>query len=205
MTAREPHVAVRPVRHIRTDAPLPLVIALSPIPIVAVIAVLFSQHALANGTAFLVGWIIGVAGGLALLTAIAQAGGVLGSNDSTAIVVLRLFLGVVLLAAAVKKWRGRPRPGDAIAMPAWMARIDGIGLVGASGLALLLGVNPKNLLMNAAAAAMLAVGYRAFAGERGRTTLERLREWLAANDATVMSVLFLVFGVKLVGDAITAF
>lgn len=46
--------------------PFALVIALSPIPLVAVIAVLFSQRAVTNGTAFLAGWVIGVGGGLAL-------------------------------------------------------------------------------------------------------------------------------------------
>ena len=212
--------------------PFALVIALSPIPIVAVIAVLFSRHAIAKGLVFLVGWIVAVGGGLALLTAVAGAGDVLGSDDapSTTVVVLRFLLGVLLLAAAAKKWRGRPQPGDAVEMPGWMARVDGIGPAGAFGLALLLGgVNPKNLLMNVAAAAVLAseelsgtdqavvvglytavasasvalaVGYRALAGERGAATLERMRGWLAANDATVMSLLFLVFGVKLVGDAI---
>lgn len=213
--------------------PFALVIALSPIPIVAVIAMLFSRRAIANGGAFLAGWVVGVAGSLTLLTAVAEAWGLLDSDDapSTTVVVLRFLLGGLLLVAAVKTWRGRPRPGDAVAMPGWMARIDAIGLSGAFGLAVLLGgVNPKSLLMNVAAAAVLAseelsradravaivlytavasstvalaVGYRVSAGERGAVTLERMRGWLAANDATVMSVLFLVFGVKLVGDAIT--
>lgn len=213
--------------------PFALVIALSLIPIVAVIAMLFSQRAIANGSAFLAGWVVGVGGGLALLTVLAGAGDLLGSDDapSATAVVLRFLLGVLLLGAAVKKWRGRPQPGEAVAMPGWMARIDGIGVFGAFGLAVLLGgVNPKNLLMNIAAAAVLAsealrgadqavaivlytavasfsvalaVGYRVLAGERGAVTLERMRGWLAANNATVMSVLFLVFGVKLVGDAIT--
>jgi hypothetical protein len=211
--------------------PFALVIALSPIPIVAVIAMLFSQRATGNGIAFLAGWVVGVAGGLALFTAL--AGEALGAGDepSTGVTVLRFVLGVALLALAVKKWRGRPRPGDEVAMPAWMSRIDAIAPARALGLAVLLGsVNPKNLAMNLAAAAVvvsvgvegadravvialytavasvpvaLAVGYRLFAGERGAVVLDRLRGWLAANEATVMVVLLLVFGVKLIGDAIT--
>jgi hypothetical protein len=213
--------------------PFALVIALSPIPIVAVIAMLFSGRAVANGLAFLLGWIVGVAGGLALLVALAEVGGLLGGNDasSTTATVLRFLLGALLLAAAVKKWRGRPSPGEEPAMPGWMARMDTIGPVGAFGSATLLGgLNPKNLLMNAAAATVLAseglpgtdqatlialytavasssvalaVGYRLLTGERGAATLERMRGWLVANDAAVVSVLLLVFGVKLLGDAIT--
>jgi hypothetical protein len=215
--------------------PFALVIALSPIAIVAVIAMLFSQRAIGNGVAFSIGWVVGVAGGLALLTALADAGEPLGLGDdpSTTVVALRFLLGLLLLAAAMKKWRGRPRPGDAVVMPAWMARIDTFGPSRAFGLAVILGgVNPKNLLMNDAAAAVLAseelggadqavaialytavassavspaVGYRLVAGERGAVALERMRAWLVANDATVMSVLLLVFGVKLLGDAITGF
>jgi hypothetical protein len=212
--------------------PFALVIALSPIPIVAVIAMLFSKRAIANGLAFLVGWIVGVAGCLTLLTVVAESGD-LGSEGapSTTAVVLRFLLGALLLAGAVKKWRGRPRPGDDVSMPGWMARVDGVGPVRAFGLAVILGgVNPKNLLMNIAAAAVLAseelsgadqaltialytavasasvalaVGYRVFAGERGAATLERMRGWLAANEAAVMAVILLLLGVKLVGDAIT--
>ena len=212
--------------------PFALVVALSPIPMVAVIAVLFSRRAIGNGVAFVLGWIVGVAGGLALLTALASTQD-LGSEgtSSTAGTLLRFVLGVLSLAAAARKWRGRPEPGQEVPMPRWMERVDGLHPGGVFVLALLLGsVNPKNLLMNIAAAAVLAsaslrttdaatvivlytavasstvtlaVLYRVLRGERAAATLERMRGWLIANNATVMSVLFLVFGVKLVGDAIS--
>jgi hypothetical protein len=211
--------------------PFALVIALSPIPIVAVIAMLFSQRAVGNGIAFLLGWLVGVAGGLALLTALASTQD-LGPSDSPSTIasVMRLTLGVLLIAGAALKWRGRPAPGEDVAMPGWMARVDTIRPGGAFVLAALLGgVNPKNLLMNIAAGAVLAsaalggedeavvialytavasctvalaVLYRLLAGQRAATTLERMRGWLVANNAAVMSVLLLVLGVKLVGDAI---
>lgn len=214
--------------------PFALVIALSPIPIAAVIATLFSQRALGNGLAFLAGWIVGVAGGLALVTALASSQD-LGSSDAPSSIAswVRLALGALLLAGAFLKWRGRPAPGEDAPMPRWMARADTIGPAGAFVLAALLGgVNPKNLLMNIAAAAVLAsaslagrdqavviamytavasctvalaVLYRALAGQRAVATLERMRGWLVANNAAVMTVLLLVFGVKLVGDAIAGF
>jgi threonine/homoserine/homoserine lactone efflux protein len=143
---------------------------------------------------------------------------------------LRLAIGVLLLAGAFLKWRGRPGPGQEPSMPRWMARAETIGPAGAFVLAALLGgVNPKNLLMNVAAAAVLAsaslgvrdqavvialytaiasctvalaVLYRVVAGRRAAATLDRMRGWLVANNALVMSVLLLVLGAKLVGDAI---
>jgi threonine/homoserine/homoserine lactone efflux protein len=211
--------------------PFALVIALSPIPIVAVIVMLFSPRAVGNGVAFLVGWIVGVAGGLVLLTALASTLN-LGSGEtpSTTATVLRLVLGVLLLAGAVRTWRDRPGPGDEVPMPRWIATAEAIDPLRAFFLAVLLGgINPKNLLMNVAAATALAsaslpgrdativiiaytavasctvalvVLYRLVARSRAAATLQRMRGWLVANNATVMAVLLLVFGVKLIGDAI---
>lgn len=214
--------------------PFAIVIALSPIPLIAVIAMLFSRRAVGNGIGFLLGWFVGVAGGLAVLTALASTQD-LGSSDdpSSTSTGIRLVLGVLLLGAAFRAWHGRPRPGDDVPLPKWMKRVDGIHPVGAFVLAVLLGgVNPKNLLMNVAAAAVLAatsldtsdavavialytavasctvilaVAYRIVLGDRAAATLERMRGWLGANSATVMAVLFLVLGVKVVGDAISGF
>ena len=212
--------------------PFALVIALSPIPMVAVIAMLFSKRAIGNGLAFLAGWIVGVGGGLYLLTRLASTQD-LGSESgpSTTATVIRLVLGVMLILAAARTWRGRPQPGDEAKMPAWMRRVDEMHPARAFVLAVLLGgVNPKNLLMNVAAAAVLvsaalsatdealtivlytavaastvtgAVLYRLAAGDRAAATLERMRTWLAENNATIMSILFLVLGAKILGDGIS--
>ena len=212
--------------------PLALVIALSPIPIVAVIAILFSPHPKPNGLSFLGGWITGVAGGLAVTTMLISTDD-LGSeaSPSASATALRLVLGLLLLAGALRSWSKRPRPGHEVSMPTWMARVDGIGPGGSFVLAAIVGsVNPKNLVMNAAAAAILAAAalppgdvavsialytavasstvaavvlYRLVAGQRGAARLESIRSWLTANNATVMTLLLLVLGVKLVGDAIS--
>ena len=57
--------------------PLAVGVALSPIPIIAVILMLFSERATVNGLAFLFGWIVGIAGALAILATIA------GTQDLT--------------------------------------------------------------------------------------------------------------------------
>ena len=41
-------------------------------------------------------------------------------------------------------------------------------------------------------------------GHRSAEILERMRRWMSANNAAIMSVLLLVIGAKLIGDAITA-
>jgi hypothetical protein len=50
--------------------PLAIGVALSPVPIIVVIAILFSPHATPNGPTYLLGWVIavGVVAGIALAT-----------------------------------------------------------------------------------------------------------------------------------------
>ena len=41
-------------------------------------------------------------------------------------------------------------------------------------------------------------------GERSAKLLAELKDWMAANSTTIMSVLLLVIGTKLIGDGIGA-
>ena len=98
------------------------------------------------------------------------------------------------------------------------------------GLAALLGgVNPKNLILAAAAGTAIAqanlsggeqwialaifvvlasltvaipVVYYALGGQGAQRALDGWKAWLQHNNAAVMAVLFLVFGVVLIGQAI---
>ena len=47
-----------------------------------------------------------------------------------------------------------------------------------------------------------AVAFDLVGGARARAALEELRTWLEANNATVMTVLFLVFGIVLVAKGL---
>jgi threonine/homoserine/homoserine lactone efflux protein len=42
-------------------------------------------------------------------------------------------------------------------------------------------------------------------GSRSRELLDRLKGWMAHNNAVIMAVLLLLIGVKLIGDAISGF
>jgi hypothetical protein len=87
-------------------------VALSPIPIIAVILMLVTPRARANGPAFVVGWLIGLAvvGTIVLLIASPS-----DANDNgepaTWVDVLKLVLGALLVLIALKQWRGRPHEG----------------------------------------------------------------------------------------------
>jgi threonine/homoserine/homoserine lactone efflux protein len=93
-------------------------------------------------------------------------------------------------------------------------------------------LNPKNIMLTAAAAAEIAevglsagkaVGVLAVfvvvasagvasplvlalaLGDRSREPLDGVRRWMSRNNSVIMAVLFLLIGAKLVGDALSGF
>src|SRR5947209_8064199 len=158
--------------------PLALGVALSPVPIIAVILMLLSPRARTNGPAFLVGWIVGLA--IVSVVVIAISGSVgLGSRGSGGTSsggsLLKILLGFVLLWLALRAWRNRPEPGAQPSLPRWMRPIDSINTPRALGLGVLLSaLNPKNLSLTVAAAVTIA------------------QEGLSSRGAAVTLVIFIV-------------
>lgn len=203
-------------------------VAISPVPIIAVILMLFSRAAARNGVAFMVGWLVGliVAASIILAIGLDSSG---APSDATG--VLKIAIGGLFVFLGVKQWQGRPRDGGEPRMPAWMASIDDMPAGKAFGLGVLLsGVNPKNLGLTIAAATTIGsvglssgeeivtvgvfiligsltiilpvVGYL-IAGERAEPLLDTMKDWLTQNNATVMTILFIVLGAKVLGDGIS--
>ena len=216
---------------IGSSLPLAVGVALSPIPIIAVVLMLTSRRARSNGPAFVIGWLIGLAVIGAIVLSVAGPAGA-SKSGSPAIWVswVKIVLGAALLLVAVRQFRGRPKDSDEAALPKWMASIDTMKPLTVLGLAALLGgVNPKNLLLAVSAGASIAqtgisgadqaIAYAVFAligtigvgtpvviyfalGERSATMLAALKDWMGRHNAVIMSVLCLVIGAKLIGDAI---
>ena len=206
-------------------------VAISPVPIIAVILMLFSQRARVNGPVFLLGWVLALAVVVAVVYVVSdQSGASTSSTASDTISWGKIVLGVLFLLLAVRQWRSRPAPGAEPEMPKWMAGIDALRPAKAFGLGVLLaGVNPKNLLLAVGAAAGLAqlglsttdavvslivfvavgsitiagpVAYYLVGGEHAKSELDSLKGWLAAHNNAVMAVLFVVFGVDLVAKGL---
>ncbi|HKF33783.1 MAG TPA: GAP family protein [Jatrophihabitantaceae bacterium] len=178
--------------------PLAVGVAISPIPIIAVILMLMSREASRTSVGFLIGWVAGiVVVTTVVLLLVGQAKNTSQGQPSTLSSVLKLVFGVLLLLLGANEWRQNPKPGETPAMPNWMGAIDTFTFGKALGLGVLLsGVNPKNLPTPVIA---YLIAPDSMAGP-----LKRMREWLATNNATVMSVLLLVIGVVLIGKGIAA-
>ncbi len=208
-------------------------VALSPVPIIAVVLMLVTPKGRVNGPAFLAGWIVGLAlvGTIVLLAA---SGGSASKHGTPAtwVSILKVVLGALLLLLAVRQWRGRPRAGAQAELPAWMKTVDTFTAPKSAGMgALLSGVSPKNLLLAVAAGAAIAqtgastasqavalavfvilgtlgvgapVAIYYFMGERATKILGDLHDWMARENATIIAILCLIIGAKLIGDAIVA-
>jgi threonine/homoserine/homoserine lactone efflux protein len=207
-------------------------VALSPIPIIAVVLMLGTRLARSNGPAFVCGWVAGLAvvGTIVLLVA-GGADAATADGPATWLSVLKLLLGALLVLLAVHQWRGRPRGSEPGQLPRWMRSIDRFGparsvAVGAA----LSAVNPKNLLLTVGAATAIAqvgagAGSEAVAmvvfvlvatlgpgipvaiylamGARAERVLGEMKAWMAANNTAIMAVLCLVIGAKLLGEGIS--
>lgn len=206
-------------------------IAISPIPITAVILMLFSPRARVTGPMFVIGWVVTLAVLSSAAYLLAEAGD--AATDATTADGIgwgRIVVGTLFLLLAVRQWRNRPAKGAPPQMPAWMGRIDSFGAGQALGLAVLLaGVNPKNLLLSLAAGSALAaagpsagaaivstgvfllvssltvavpVGYYLAARHRAKAALDSVKSWLTEHNAAVMTVLFLVLGGNLIANGL---
>ena len=206
-------------------------VAISPVPIIAVILMLFSSRAKVNGPMFLLGWVVALAVVSGVAYVISGAGNAsTNSGAAKGVSWAQIVFGVFFLLLAGRSWRNRPESGTEPAMPKWMAGIDGFAPGKALGFGVLLaGVNPKNLLLAAGAGSALAligpstteavvslvvfvvvgsltivgpVLYFLVGGERAKTQLDSVKGWLAVHNDAVMMVLFLVLGVNLIAKGI---
>jgi hypothetical protein len=211
--------------------PLAVGVAISPVPIIAIVLMLGTPRARPNGLAFALGWVVGltIVGGVMLAVASGNSQADDGGPD-TWVSLVKLAFGALFLLLAARTWRTRPRAGQEAAMPKWMQAIDTFTTGKSFGFgALLSGVNPKNLALTIAAATAIAqtgisggeaagalavfiivgslsilapvVIYFAM-GAKAAVILDELKTWMAAHNAAIMSVLLLVLGAKLIGDAV---
>jgi threonine/homoserine/homoserine lactone efflux protein len=205
-------------------------VALSPVPIIAVILMLGTPKARSNGPAFAIGWVAALAIVSVVVLIVASGSDESGSTSSDVVNWIKLLFGVLFLVLAAKQWTGRPRPGVEPTPPKWMAAIDGFTGGKSLGLgALLSGVNPKNLALTLASAASIAqaglstgqsaiavaifivIGSVTVAGpvlffviapSRAAAPLATIKDFMSDHNAVIMMVVLLLLGAKLIGAGI---
>ncbi len=201
--------------------PLAVGMLISPLPIVAIVAILLSSRGRTAAPAY-VGAFTLVTLAFVALGAISSAGASSSSSGGGKVVVLVLtiLLTVGFAALAFASWFTRPRGGAAAKTPSWLAAADTITPARAAGLGFIMAVtNTKNIplalkggsLIGAAhlAPALAALVCLAFAvagclalilptvfastgSARIASGLERLKTEMIAHNAVIMTVLFAI-------------
>jgi hypothetical protein len=206
-------------------------VAISPLPIIAIILILATPRGRLNGLLFTLGWVVGLAALGGIMLAIGGAGSSSAHHHPAPWVgVLKLVLGVLLVLFGVRQWRHRPADATQAELPKWMAAIDRFTPIKVLGLGLALSAaNVKNASLTLAAAASISaseipagqqvaslaifviigsLGILAplavflFLGDRARGVLAGWKDWAARHNVAVMAALFFVLGLKLLGDGI---
>jgi threonine/homoserine/homoserine lactone efflux protein len=200
-----------------------LAITLEPFPLTAFILVLSAEKGIWKGLAFILGWLA------CLVIVIAAVLATTGDDPpkpntapSTAVLAVKLAIGVVLILLAERQRRrmGRPRKP-----PGWMARLDKLSLWAAAGLAIFL--QPWALVAAGAATVvqaklsttgdyltlvlfcLLATAsflylelYALFAPAAATTRLGQMRTWLDTHQDQVIVLVLLLLGLWLAGKSI---
>ena len=209
--------------------PSAFAVALSPIPIVAVVLVLGAPRARTAGPAFALGWIGGLLA-VSVVVLLLVGSGADPDGEDPGLDWLKIAIGVLFLAMAAGQWAKRPGHGEEPAAPSWMAAVDSATPARAALLgAALSGANPKNLALTLTAAASIAeagldpadeaiatavfmpggsatgagaVLFHLVAGDRAAAPLASVKRFMAQNNAVIMIVVLLLLGAKLLGDGL---
>lgn len=209
-------------------------VAISPIPIIAVVLMLLSPKAKTASIGLLAGWVAGIIVTVTVFILVSEMLPKDRSDGSMPIVgTIKIVLGAVFLFMAIRQWRSRPKKGTEVALPTWMQAIDKTGVMSAAVIGVLLAaVNPVNMLMLSSAGLTIGsselrggdlvivvavfvataastmvipvIGYL-FAAPTLARPLDLLRGWLARNNAIIIALLLLVIGVVAVVQGLASF
>ena len=196
--------------------PAAIGLALSPVPIIELILVLFSRRRVANTVAFVLALIVLTIAAVALGAAGQSATQSSPGKTSAGMAIALVVLALLLLIVGAENWRNRADTSE----PKAFQTIAGMGPAAAAFLALgATFVNPKNLVLLLAAGQTigaatsgskillgcvfvlfatapytLAAGYALIGGPAANRKLDRARAWLVARNRLIMGVICLLLG-----------
>jgi hypothetical protein len=211
--------------------PIAIAMAISIVPIMATVVLLLAPNRDRTAVPFLIGWV----GGLMLVVTLCTLGAQLvplpkfGLRPNTAVALWEMAIGLALIVLAVVSWR-RSRHAEHTELPSWLRSVDKLGAWQSLGLALVLNVRPKAILLAVAAglairgedldvsAAAIAIAiYTAIAAstvavpiivtlvapERMEPRLVSAEAWLIRNSAVVSSLIVLLVGTVVFGSGLS--
>lgn len=211
--------------------PLMLAVALSSVPIMVVVTILLAPGSRTSALTFMIGSLVGIFGVTAVLTLGLMAVPRLWVLRNHGLIgALEIAVGVGVLACAVLLFVRTRAAHPQAQLPRWLRAVGTVKPLSALGLALVLNVRPKALLLATAAALVLGTAritpgetlvallvFTAVGGstvavpvifavakpEAARKPLEATERWIVRNSATATFVMLLVIGTVVIGDGLT--
>ena len=202
-----------------------LAIAFDPIPLTTFMIVLPSKRGARKGAAFVFGWLVS----LAIVVAVTVLA--TGNNPprphtspATTALAVRIAIGVVLVAGAIRGWQRMRRPKKPKKPPKWQEHVDNMSTWFALGLApvvqpwVLIGAGAATVVaaklsnwasdLTLAAFCVLASssylaleGYAGFWPARGQAFLARFRTWTDAHTGQIIIAGSLLLGCWLIAKS----
>ncbi|MDI9914101.1 GAP family protein [Rhodococcus sp. IEGM 1379] len=209
--------------------PIAVGLAVVSIPMAVVVLMMVTAGARTSVAAFILGWLVGIGGVVALTITIVDTA-VPETETSRWASIVRIVLGLVLFGLAFKQWRSRPRDGAQPTQPKWMSSAGSLSPLKSLGLALLSVANPKNSALAVSGAAAIAAGTSVVAeqavaavvftviasvgvaapvvvnvalGDRAASVLDSAKAWMTANNAIMMTVILALLGVIVLGEGLS--
>ena len=213
-----------------TLLPIALAVAVSSVPITLTILILLSPKRNRLAIPFLIGWVVGMAVVVVVSSIGANALPIRSIRTSQkAIGIAEIIVGAGLLVIGVFTWR-RAAKGPPKRPSRLLDSVDRLGPVTALGLAFVLNLRPKGLLLGVAAGLAIAgarltgtdaliviLVYLALATSsvtvpiiatlvsptRMQPRLVATRDWLDRNGGHITVVILLMIGLVILGDGLT--
>jgi hypothetical protein len=210
-------------------------IAISPIPIVAIILVLVSTRARSNAPLLAIGWLLGLllttSIGFYLIRGSSANSGSSGRSDLS--LGIELAFGLLFAFLAIWEFHKRPRPGAPTPEPKFFSMLNTMPFYAAFGIGFVLAVaNTKNLpLALTAGTAMAGTGVSGVTGvlaivvfaligsvslivptlivlvlgNRVETQLTDVKNWLLRHKTAIMVTLFSLLAAKAISGGLAIF
>ena len=208
--------------------PIAVAVALSSIPIMATILILLSPNKRRSSLMFLIGFVLGLTVTVVAFTVLAQLATPPRRSQET-IGISLIVIGSALVVFAIIVWRrgaGRPSTG----IPKWLSAAESMGPWSAFGLAFILNLRPKAILLSAATGlsirgddlsvteSAIVIGVYTIVSastvaslivaslvrpEKTETQLVRMRTWIAENNRIVTVLIMIMVGVVIIGNGLT--
>lgn len=213
--------------------PLALGVAVSPLPVIAVLLILLGPRARTSSIGLAAGWLAGVVVATGVFVIVGRS--FLAPDDhahsaSPMLGWIKLFLGTVLLGAGIRELLSHKT--SSATEPRWMATVDTLNPLAAAGVGFaLMAINIKNIALCAAAGITIGSAGLRISGATGcvamfsllaattvivpvigshlaadllRQPLSHAQQWLQVNHDVVIAVLLVLLGTVLIGTGIAA-